>query len=139
MISFYSEGLSFKLSQSKIVKDWIKETILFYSKKVGDINIIFCNDEYLLSINKQFLNHDFYTDIVTFNNNVGNKINGELYISLDRVNENSMEFGVEKEYELMRVVIHGILHLIGFDDHTDEQELEMRQTEDLHLKNLKYK
>ncbi|MDP4183906.1 MAG: rRNA maturation RNase YbeY [Bacteroidota bacterium] len=139
MISFYSEGLSFKLSQSKIVKDWIKETILFYSKKVGDINIIFCNDDYLLSINRQFLNHDYYTDIVTFNNNVGNKINGELYISLDRVNENSMEFGVEKEYELMRVVIHGILHLIGFDDHTDEQELEMRQTEDLHLKNLKYK
>lgn len=138
MISFYTEKIEFKLFDKKVVENWIKKAILFYEKKVGDINVIFCNDEYLLEINRQFLKHDYYTDVITFDENIGNKINGEIYISIDRAFENADELKLDRHQEVERLIIHGILHLVGFDDHSDEERQEMHNKEDFHLSQIKF-
>ena len=111
------------------VKKWIDKLIVQYKKKTGDINYIFCSDNYLLEINKQYLNHDFYTDIVTFDYCEGEMISGDIFISLDRVAENAKLYDSQKT-ELYRVMIHGVLHLIGLEDHSDEEKNLMRKAED---------
>jgi len=102
------------------VKKWIFNEIVSHTFTVGEINIIFCTDDYLLEINKKYLKHDFFTDIVTFNYNEGTHISGDLYLSIERIFENSKSFSVEFEKELHRVIIHGILHLLGYNDDTKE-------------------
>lgn len=129
MISFFIEDVDYSLKDKLKIKRWIQQTITTEGKKTGDINIIFCSDEYLLEVNKQYLNHDYYTDIITFNYNT-DKINGDLFISLDRVGDNANQNNVPRETELLRVIIHGVLHLLGFNDKTAKEEKIIRAKED---------
>lgn len=133
MISFFTEDVDYTLKDKLKIKRWIQQTVASESKKTGDINIIFCSDEYLLEVNKQYLNHDYYTDIITFNYNT-DKINGDLFISLDRVADNANQNNVPRETELLRVIIHGVLHLLGYNDKTAKEEKEIRAKEDSCIK-----
>jgi probable rRNA maturation factor len=133
MISFFTEDVDYTLKDKLKIKRWIQQSVASESKKTGDINIIFCSDEYLLEVNKQYLNHDYYTDIITFNYNT-DKINGDLFISLDRVADNANQNNVPRETELLRVIIHGVLHLLGYNDKTAKEEREIRAKEDSCIK-----
>lgn len=135
MIRFFSEDVNFNLSDKLKIKKWIKNVIEKESKKLGDINIIFCSDEYLLGVNKEYLNHDYYTDIITFNYNT-DTINGDLFISLDRVAENAENNNVPRGTELKRVIIHGVLHLLGYNDKTKDEEQIIRKKENHSLEIL---
>jgi probable rRNA maturation factor len=105
--------------------------IVDYGKTPGVINFIFVSDEYLLSINKEYLHHDYYTDVITFNFNESQKVQGDIYISIERVEENSKEYNSSLEEEILRVIAHGILHLIGFEDENVHQKEIMRNHEDI--------
>ena len=129
MIQFVEENVKFPLPNKNLTKKWIKLVIEASQKKVGDICIIFCDDEYLLNINRQYLNHDYYTDIITFDYVEGNKISGDLFISLDTVKSNSVKFSESFELEAKRVIIHGILHLLGLKDKSETEALKMRSAE----------
>jgi probable rRNA maturation factor len=138
MISFFTEEIKFNLPQKLKAKKWLQAVANNYGKKIGDLNYIFCTDDYLLEINKQYLNHDFYTDIITFDQSESDKIiDGEIYISIDRVVENASTIKVNFEDELNRVLVHGVLHLIGFKDKTKEEEQTMRLLENEMLLLLK--
>ena len=102
-------------------------------KKLGQISIIFCSDNYILDINQRYLQHDYFTDIITFDYCDGNVLSGDLFISVDSVRENSLFYGVDFETELYRVIVHGILHLIGYDDHTEDDIKVMREKENYYL------
>lgn len=136
MIRFFNKDIKFTLTDKLLLKKWIKEVVFSYGNRVGDINIILCDDPSILEINNQFLGHDYYTDIITFDYTEGDTINGELYISIDTVRANAQEYGQSFPDELHRVIIHGILHLCGLDDHCDEDIKEMREAENLSLENL---
>jgi len=136
MIEFNFEDIDEPNINIDYISEWIKQVIELNNKNVGELTYIFCSDEYLLDINKQYLNHDYYTDIITFNYCEQDIISGDLFISLDTVLDNSKTFGVSYESELHRVIIHGILHLIGFDDKTDESQEEMTRQENLSLELL---
>ena len=129
MIRFFNKDIKFDLEKKLVFKKWIKTVVEQYDCKVGDLNVIFCNDLYILEINRQFLSHDYYTDIITFDYSEDNIINGELYISIDTVRANALEYGQSFPDELHRVIIHGALHLCGLDDHCDEDIKEMRDAE----------
>ena len=101
--------------------------------RLGDISIIFCSDPYILDINQRYLQHDYFTDIITFDYCEGKVLSGDLFISIDTVRENAAEYGASFEEELNRVMVHGLLHLIGYDDHTPEEQKEMRSKEDYYL------
>jgi rRNA maturation RNase YbeY len=119
------------------VKDWIGKVVEKYGKTVGELYYYFCSDEKLLEINRERLGHDFYTDIVTFPlTDCETVLSSEFCISIDRIKENAVTFGRSFESELHRVIIHGVLHLIGFDDHTEEDVKEMREKEEDALKLL---
>ncbi len=135
-ILYYSENVDFPSINKLVITQWVKEVICHYKCKGGNINFIFCNDNYLLDINKQFLNHDYYTDIITFNYSTSKKISGDLFISLDTVFSNSEKFKSSFTTELHRVMIHGVLHLLGFNDKTKQEEISMRENEDFCLKLL---
>lgn len=136
MIRFFNKDIKFQLKHKMVLKKWIKIVVGQFGYKVGDINIILCNDPYILEINNQFLSHNYYTDIITFNYNEENTINGELYISIDTVKDNAIEYLQEFPDELNRVIIHGILHLCGLDDHCEEDIKEMREAENTALELL---
>lgn len=136
MIRFYQKETNFDLQYKAIIKKWIKGVVEVSGKKVGDVNIIFCNDPSILEINQQFLGHDYYTDIITFDYCEGNTVSGELYISVDTVEANAQEYNETFRNEMHRVIIHGILHLLGYDDHSEEDIAQMREQEDLALDNL---
>lgn len=133
MINFDTQN-SFKLDNNTIHKEWISSTILSEEYEVGEINYVFCSDDYLLDINKKFLDHDTLTDIITFDYTNGNVINGEIYISTERVKENAVDYGVSFDHELRRVIIHGILHLCGYGDKSSSEKSIMRDIEDKYLK-----
>ena len=128
MIQFNYET-DFLLENESLISDWVKKVISDAGKKVGEINYIFCDDEYLHKINVEFLNHDDLTDIISFDYTMGNIINGDLYISTERVKENAKIFNVTFVEELNRVIIHGILHYLGLKDKTEEEKSEMRNRE----------
>ena len=136
MIRFFNKDIKFTLTDKLLLKKWIKEVVSSYGNRVGDINIILCDDPSILEINNQFLGHDYYTDIITFDYTEEKVINGELYISIDTVRANAQEYGQSFPDELHRVIIHGILHLCGLDDHCDEDIKEMRKAENLSLEKL---
>jgi len=112
---------------------WIKETALAYGKKTADISYVFCTDQRMLEVNNQFLKHDYYTDIITFDYTEGLIISGDIFISVETVANNATEFGVSFEAEIKRIMIHGILHLCGQDDKTPELRQEMTRKENLAL------
>lgn len=150
MISFSVIDATFNLQHKIAIKNWIKEIISRKNLRVGDINYMFSNDEYVLNVNRTYLSHDYYTDIITFDTSEydeetvqsdrRDRISADIFISLDTVLANSHEYGVSFSCELYRVIIHGILHLIGYDDLTEEMSKEMHAAEDealLLLKSMK--
>ncbi len=116
MITFQTENIEMPAIDQTKVRDWIKEVAATYQKKVGEIAYFFCDDEIILEVNRQYLQHDYYTDIITFDYCEGNKLSGDLFISLDTVRSNSELFGTDYNTELHRVIIHGVLHLCGIND-----------------------
>jgi len=136
MITYHSQNITFPcLSKSKTTH-WIKTVAQQYERRIGNIAFVFCSDECILNINRDFLQHDYYTDIITFDYSEKNIISGELYISLDTVKTNAEKFGESFERELHRVIIHGILHLCGQNDQTSEEQAEMRMKEEWALANI---
>ncbi|WP_395056200.1 rRNA maturation RNase YbeY [Flavobacterium sp.] len=133
MISFNYE-IDYEILEETIYTDWISSVILSENKSEGEINYIFCDDDYLVEINQQYLDHDTLTDIISFDYSLGNEIHGDIYISIERVRENAEEFKVSFEEELKRVMIHGILHYCGYKDKSESDELVMRSKEDEKIK-----
>lgn len=133
MISYYSEDTNFVLKSKLLNNKWLKLVAESEIRRIGDISIIFCSDNYILDVNQKYLQHDYFTDIITFDYCEGDKLSGDLFISVDSVRENALEYGVEFEDELNRVMVHGILHLIGYDDHSEEDIAEMRKKENYYL------
>ena len=115
-IFFYTEGVEMPSVQKTEIRNWIKQVAALHGKRVGEISYIFCNDEKILEVNRQYLKHDYYTDIITFDYTEGDKLSGDLFISLDTVRTNAEQFGQPYNTELHRVIIHGVLHLCGIDD-----------------------
>jgi rRNA maturation RNase YbeY len=133
MINFNYE-LDFKLDNESAYADWISKVISSEIKGEGDINYIFCDDNYLVEINQQYLNHDTLTDIISFDYSIGNELHGDIFISVERVRENAVDFSVPFENELKRVMAHGVLHYCGYKDKTEEEEIVMRQKEEEKMK-----
>ena len=128
IINFYSEN-DFDIVEKEVYKKWIERVISSEGKRLGEISYIFCDDDYLLDINQRFLSHDTYTDIISFDDSIGNLLNGDIYISTERVRENALEFNEDFETELKRVLVHGILHYCGYKDKSDEDAMLMREKE----------
>jgi probable rRNA maturation factor len=134
-IHFFSENVDFKLEEKIKIKNWIKKIILQEKKNLDTLNYIFCDDAYLLEINQEYLDHDTYTDIITFDNGESDKdIEGDIFISIERVRENAFNLNIGFQQELKRVIIHGVLHLLGYKDKTEKEQKTMRQKEDDALK-----
>ena len=131
MIHFFYENTEEKIQEN--LKFWIEKIIISEEKKLGEINYIFCDDEYLLKINQDFLNHDYYTDIITFDQVRGKTISGEIFVSLQRIKDNASLISKNYEEEKKRVIAHGVLHLCGYKDKTEEQQKIMRAKEDFYL------
>jgi rRNA maturation RNase YbeY len=132
MISFNYET-KFKLENTELISEWISNTISEENCKEGEINYIFCNDDYLHKLNVDFLDHDTLTDVISFDYSVGKELHGDIYISVERVEENASDFNVAFQDEIARVIIHGVLHYCGYKDKTDADEKEMRSKEDYYL------
>ena len=132
MIQFFYENLPQSVNSD--YTKWLEEIILSEGKKLGDINYIFCDDEYLLKINQDYLQHDYYTDIITFDTVKGKTISGEIFVSLQRISDNASTLSKNYEEELRRVLAHGILHLCGYKDKKEVEEQEMRSKEDFYIK-----
>ena len=130
MIEFFAEDVDLPIELSEVSKKWIINIINSFDKKIGEIIFVFCSDKHILKVNNDFLKHDYYTDIITFDYCKKNIVSGDLVISTDTVKSNALKFNKEFEDELHRVVIHGILHLLGFKDATDSEKTEMRNQED---------
>jgi len=133
MISYYSENIEFNFRQKAKTSKWLRLVAESEIRRVADINVIFCSDNYILEMNQKYLQHDYFTDIITFDYCEGDKLSGDLFISVDSVRENAVTYGEEFSRELSRVIVHGVLHLIGYDDHTEEEQKTMRQKEDYYL------
>lgn len=129
-IYFSSENIKFDLKEKMKVKKWITDIIKAQGKRVGDISYLFCDDAYLIEVNREYLDHDTYTDIITFDYVEGNAISGDILISVERVKENATQFNATFDQELHRVIIHGILHLLGQKDKSDADAAVMRKKEE---------
>ncbi|AXT18608.1 rRNA maturation RNase YbeY [Flavobacteriaceae bacterium AU392] len=135
MINFNFEK-EFNLENESVIRNWISNTILNENCTEGEINYVFCNDEYLHKLNVEFLKHDTLTDIISFDYSVGKELHGDIYISIDRIEDNAKDFKVDFNSELQRVIIHGILHYCGYKDKSEEEAILMRAKEDHYLRVL---
>lgn len=133
MISYYFQDTDFKFRDRRKTNEWLKLAAESEIRRIGNISIIFCSDNYVLDINQKYLQHDYFTDIITFDYCEGDRLSGDLFISVDSVRENSVEFGTEFKDELNRVIIHGLLHLVGYEDHTEKDIKLMRSKENYYL------
>ena len=133
MVTYHFEDTDFQFKNRKFNNMWLKMVVESEIKKLGQVAIVFCSDNYILDINQRYLQHDYFTDIITFDYCENNLISGDLFISVDSVKENSLFYGVDFETELNRVIVHGILHLIGYDDHSEEDIKVMREKENYYL------
>jgi rRNA maturation RNase YbeY len=133
LIRQFSEDIDFKLKGVLAIKKWLKGTLENEGFTLGEINYIFCSDNYILKINKDYLNHNYFTDIITFNYNEGKKVNADIFISIDTVKSNANSRKIDFYNELHRVMVHGILHLVGYNDKTPTQQIEMTSKEDYYL------
>lgn len=129
-IRFLDQSVDFALQEPEKVRQWLTAVVMRRGKQVGNINYLFCNDEYLLGVNRQYLDHDTYTDIITFDYVSGGLVSGDILISIDRVGENAEKFHVPFVEELHRVIVHGVLHLLGQGDKSDSEATEMRRQEE---------
>ena len=132
-ILYETQACHFNYPGKRATTEWIRRTAASEGRKTGDISVVFCSDEALLAINRQYLQHDYLTDIITFDYSEGETISGDLMISIDTVRSNAELYGTSFRDELMRVIIHGILHLCGYGDKTPEEEKQMRALEDKYL------
>ena len=128
-IQFYNEDITMPSFRKTDTKEWIKKIADSFGKKVGDVSYIFCNDEKILDVNRTYLQHDYYTDIISFDYTEGDRISGDLFISVDTVRSNAEEFNQNFDTELHRVIIHGILHLCGVNDQSPEERAHMIEQE----------
>ena len=136
-IYFFTENLNFVLRSKKLLRSWITSIAEGVGMEIGEVSYIFCDDEYLISLNKKYLDHDTYTDIITFDlGDVEKEVSGEIYISVERTRENARKFSQSAENEVHRVMAHGILHLLGYKDDTGEGKMEMKKQEDIALNKL---
>lgn len=133
MVSYFTEDITFPFKLKRLTSKWLKFVAHSEARRLGDISIIFCSDQYILDVNRKYLNHDYYTDIITFDYCEGDLLSGDLFISINSVRENAAFYGTAFENELNRVIVHGVLHLIGYDDHTEEEIAQMRSKEDFYL------
>lgn len=129
MINYVSENVKIPTFPHRKMSEWIKQISSLHGKSTGDVSFIFCNDEKILEINQQYLHHDYYTDVITFDTSQKEVIHGDIFISIETVASNAKKFQVPYQQELYRVMIHGILHLCGFDDQTEEEQTIMRNQE----------
>ena len=136
MLRFTAEEIEMPALDGRMISRWIRAVAADYGFSVGSVNYIFCNDERELEVNRQFLGHDYYTDIITFDYSTPTTLNGDIFISLDTVRSNAEQLNIPFERELMRILIHGILHLTGQGDKTPETKAEMTRKEDLALAKL---
>jgi probable rRNA maturation factor len=132
-IRFFTEEIDYSPKNKRILKNWIKEIVTSHRKSCGDINFIFTNNKHILEINLKYLNHDYFTDIITFNYDEDSVIAGDIYISIDTVRQNSLNFSTTFTDEIHRVIIHGVLHLLGYNDQTEVDKKEMTKAEDKSL------
>lgn len=134
MVSYFFEDVKFSFKGRRENNAWLKAVAESEVKRLGSINIIFCSDNYILDVNQRYLNHDYFTDIITFDYCEGNVISGDLFISIDTVRDNAEFYKADSfDNELQRVMVHGVLHLIGYDDHTPEDQALMREKENYYL------
>ncbi len=134
MVSYFNEEIRFNLKDKRLNNRWLKMVVESEVKRLGPLSIIFCSDPYILDVNMRYLQHDYFTDIITFDYCEGDLISGDLFISIDSVRENAALYGAEFEDELDRVMVHGVLHLLGYDDHTPEEIAVMREKENYYVK-----
>ncbi len=134
-IYFQSEDADYKVHDKNRLKSWISETIKNENNlyKVGEINFVFCSDIFIREMGKKYLYHDYFTDVITFNYSEKNKISGDIYISVETVSDNAATYSKSVDNEMLRVMIHGVLHLLGYDDATDAERQKMSELEDLYL------
>ena len=137
-IIYQSDNVKFPKIKRREISNWIKSVAASYNKKIGEIAFVFCSDKKILEINTQYLNHDYYTDIITFDYSEEDIVSGDLFISLDTVRSNAEKFSVDYIEELCRVIIHGILHLCGFNDKSTEDKKVIREKEDEALKQYEF-
>ena len=133
MIRYYYEDIKFEFKHKLLNNKWLRFVAQSEVRRLGDIGIIFCSDNYILDVNMKYLQHDYFTDIITFDYCEEDVLSGDLFISIDSVRDNASYYGTEFEDELNRVIVHGILHLVGYDDHTEEDQQQMRAKEDYYL------
>ena len=133
MVRYFLEDVKFTFKNKLLNNKWLKTVAESEIRRLGNVNIIFCSDPYILDVNLKYLGHDYFTDIITFDYCEGKLLSGDLFISIDSVRENSIFYNTEFEQELNRVIVHGILHLIGYDDHTESDIATMRAKEDYYL------
>jgi probable rRNA maturation factor len=132
-IGFHSVSGDFDLKKKAVVRSWLERVMSAHHYYPGQVDFIYCSDNYLLEINKEYLSHDDFTDIITFNYNIGQQISGDIFISVDRVTENAADLNLPFEKELARVMIHGVLHLLGYNDKSPEEQEKMRTAEDYYM------
>ncbi len=132
-IFFFLEETNYRILKKRLIREWVKKTIVSENNRVGEINIVLCSDDFLYQMNIGFLKHDTLTDIITFDYTKNNTISGELFISISRIKENSRTYSKSIKDELHRVIIHGILHLCGYGDKNDSQKEEMTMKENFYL------
>lgn len=135
-VAFHIQEVDFKLANRRVLKAWLKQVAEAEGKRLGDLSCIFCSDEYLLSLNKAYLAHDYYTDVITFEYSVGSVICGDVFISIDSVQANAAAYKVSFLSELYRVMAHGVLHLCGYRDATKAERKVMRAKENACLEKL---
>ncbi len=132
MINYFFEEIS-TIAINEDISTWLEDIIVNEEKKLGKIQYIFCDDEYLLNVNREYLQHDFYTDIITFDYVKGKKISGDIFVSLPRIKDNAVQLSTDENEELKRVLAHGILHLCGYKDKSEEEQTMMTEKENYYL------
>ncbi len=132
-IFFHKEGINFDIGKKQKIRQWIKKVVENEGKELGELNIIIAKDKELLELNKIYLSRKYLTDVITFEYNQQKKISGDIYLSVERVRENALKFNEQVDREILRVIIHGILHMIGYGDKKNEEQTKMREKEDEYL------
>ena len=137
-VKFFNDEISFKLKGKREIANWLKNIAKEENKTIDDLYYVFVSDNRLLEMNIKYLNHDCYTDIITFDYSSGNTISGEMYVSIETVKENAKEYNVDFRNELLRVMLHGALHLCGYKDETEDEKKKMRAIENKYLEAISY-